>query len=1138
MTAAPDFTRNPQQEIAADPAGSAWVSASAGSGKTHVLTNRVVRLLLDGALPYRILCLTFTKAAAAEMSNRIKQRLASWVSMPEDKLKQELLQLGIENPDGNLLVAARELFVRVLDAPGGLQISTIHAFCQSLMARFPLEADIAPHFAVMDDRTSAELKTEARKQVFAKAGQDNSDLSAAIDFLTAHVAETKFQELVDKMLSKDALFTNAADVHEAEGQWRITLGIGRWNGKADLVQEACGESSYSKPMLLTAVDALKCGSKSEQERAAAIEDWLNAPEQRRIENFNAYTLLFLTQSQTPRQKKPTKAAMAELETLPEILLDEALRLQGVADLLAMFDVVESSRHLFIFAKEMMSIYDQLKRDAGLMDFADLIKKARQLVENSAPWVLYKLDGGLDHILVDEAQDTNADQWSIVRSLADAFFDQLEPDRTRTVFAVGDPKQSIYRFQGAMPREFEYMRQYFGDTITPSGQAFNDAVLDLSYRSTQAVLDVVDATFALPGAADGLQLAATAPAIKHHAFRRDVAGKVSLWEPEANNKDDQQAPERWQLPVQQISDDPPYARLARRIAEQVGEWIDSKTVLAAKGRPIEAGDILILVRRRNEFFDAMVNALKAKSIDVAGMDRMVLNEQLVIMDLVALGRFALMPNDDLTLATVLKSPLFGLDDSHLIELAPNRDGSLLAALKDAAAGNGVYANTLAQLREVQQFANLRPFDFYGRVLSELDGRMKLLSRLGPEAEDPLDEFINLSLDYERDHTPSLEGFLHWLEASDTEVKRELEQAQGQVRVMTVHGAKGLQAPIVFLPDTINVPTATTTIYELDTDPPLPLWSTRSELMRGPAARLKENDSQADQQEYHRQLYVGLTRAEDELYICGYLPLKIFKIPGNCWYTHVANAFDTMDGVTEDLDAAGRSIRTYTTGHKSDGTAKSSTTPDQADPVPDWALAPPAPEPTPVRPLMPSRPSGNEVAVRSPLEGVQDNHFKRGLLIHKLLEILPEIATEGRRHNARALLAQPANGLDAETIEQWVEEVMVILDDPAFAPLFGPDSLAEVALSGLVGDTPVSGVVDRLVVESDRIMVVDYKTNRPPPKQAQSVPGQYLAQMATYQKLLQQIYPEAEIQCALLWTDGPTLMQLPQDMLDTTPDEHQI
>ena len=1138
MTTEPTFTRNPQQEIAADPAGSAWVSASAGSGKTHVLTNRVVRLLLDGALPYRILCLTFTKAAAAEMSNRIKQRLASWVSMPEDKLKQELLQLGIEKPDSTLTNTARELFVRVLDAPGGLQISTIHAFCQSLMARFPLEADIAPHFAVMDDRTSAELKAEARKQVFTKAGQGASKLSAAIDFLTANVAETHFQGLVDKVLDKDTLFTSGADLHYAEEQWKVILGIGSWKNKDALVLDACGEGSFNKQQLLTAVSAMKYGSNSEQERASAIASWLNASEQKRIETFSAYTLLFLTQSQTPRKKKPTKAAMAELETLPEILLNEALRLQGVADMLTMFDVVESSRHLFTFAQEMLGIYDQLKRDAGLMDFADLIKKARQLVENSAPWVLYKLDGGLDHILVDEAQDTNANQWSIVRSLADAFFDQLEPERTRTVFAVGDPKQSIYRFQGAMPREFEAMRQHFGNTIAPSGQAFNDAILDKSYRSTQAVLDIVDAAFALPAAADGLHMTDAGTQIRHHAHRKDVAGKVCLWEPEANKEDEQQATERWQLPVQQKYDDPPYARLARRIAEQVGQWIDNKTVLAAKGRPIEAGDILILVRRRNEFFDAMVNALKAKDIDVAGMDRMVLNEQLVIMDLVALGHFTLMPTDDLTLATVLKSPLFGLDDRHLIELAPNRAGSLLEALENAAPGNELYSATLVQLRKVQEIANLRPFDFYSRVLTEMGGRMNLLRRLGPEAEDPLDEFINLSLDYERDHTPSLEGFLHWLEASDTQVKRELEQAQGQVRVMTVHGAKGLQAPIVFLPDTINIPSGSTAIYELDTEPPLPLWPTSSKLMRGPATQLREDDSQAEQQEYHRQLYVGLTRAEDELYICGYLPPKDVKIPENCWYTHVANAFDTMDDVTEHLDSAGRTIRTYATGEGTDGKTISAAVTQQAQTIPDWASAPPAPEPTPVRPLMPSKPSGNEVAVRSPLEGTRDNRFKRGLLIHKLLEVLPEIAVEDRRANAKDILAQPANGLDADTVEQWVEEVMVILDNPAFAALFGPDSLAEVALSGLVGNTPVSGVVDRLVVDGGKVMVVDYKTNRPPPKQVQGVPEQYLAQMATYQKLLLQIYPDTDVQCALLWTDGPTLMHLPQDMLDTMSHEHQF
>jgi ATP-dependent helicase/nuclease subunit A len=1129
-----------EQDHAADPTSSAWVSASAGTGKTYVLTNRVLRLLLDDADPHRILCLTFTKAAAAEMANRINERLSAWVSMPETELRQELMDLAVDHVSPDLLINARQLFVQVLDSPGGLQISTIHAFCQSLMARFPLESGISPHFSVMDDRTAAGLRHESIIRLFARASLGTDpELVEAVDFITENIAETTFNNLANELMTGRRSFFDISDRAVLESSLRQALDLPATGSAPDALEDACQTDAFDKEGLLQAVSALQNGTKKDLDRAVLIEDWLSQELLGRTETFHAYTRAFLTTKFEIFSKLATNKVVEEFPTALVSLQAEADRVLQVATSQRLFSVLQSSMILARFGSELAATYATLKQQAGFMDYDDLIERARSLVvgnngidgvsrASAATWVLYKLDGGIDHILVDEAQDTNSAQWEIIETLANSFFDNIETaDRLRTMFAVGDPKQSIYSFQGAEPAEFVRSRRDFELRVSQAQQQFYKTRLDLSFRSTDAVLALVDSTFANPAAGSGLFLEDEPTGLVHLVQRKRVPGLVELWAPEepAVSADTS----AWSVPVQQQFEQAAHVVLAERIAGQIHHWISSDTQLESRGRPISAGDILILVRRRNAFFGAMVRALKTRGIDVAGMDRMVLNDQLAVMDLIALGRFVLMPEDDLNLAVVMKSPLVGLDDSHLIDLAPRREGTLWHALGQAAGDSPTLKAAYEKLQSWLGRADfMAPYEFYSQVLDAEGGRRALLSRLGPDAEDPIEEFLGLTLEFERNNAPSLEGFLHWVEASATEVKREMEQAKGQVRVMTVHGAKGLQAPIVFLPDTRGVPKSSPSIFWLGEDNDIPAWPLNASFAIGAVSDAKARKKAAQLQEHNRQLYVAMTRAEDQLYVCGFDTNT--KAPDECWYNLIDSGFEALENTLEATDWRGEVVRRHASGDRPETVKPVEPVMQPGEPVPSWALAPPGPEPTPSRPLAPSRPAGADVPVRSPIGPDMANRFLRGTLIHKLLEVLPEVVHDQRATLARQILGQPTHELHEATIEAWTDEVTAILDSAEFASLFGPDSLAEVPLTGLVGEVPISGVVDRLLVQGDRIQVVDYKTNRPPPRSADDVPSAYLQQMATYRDLLRQIYPDRTVECALLWTDGPTLMVLDQKSLD--------
>ncbi|MEO3435055.1 double-strand break repair helicase AddA [Inquilinus sp. CAU 1745] len=1134
-----DITPDVLQRRAADPEASVWVGASAGTGKTKVLTDRVLRLMLVGTAPEKILCLTFTKAAAAEMANRVNRTLAEWAVADEATLEAALAKLLAGRPERDLTLRARRLFAHVLDAPGGLKIQTIHAFCQSLLRRFPLEAGLPPHFKLMDERTAAERLESVRNELLQTP---DGAIAEALDRVTAQVGEDGFSGLMADLTRERGrlarLVETFGDLPGVFGAICGHLGVAPGTDESAVVVEACADAAFDGAGLKRATEVLATGLSTDVQRGETIGAWLADPAGR-SESFERYLDAYLKKDGDPRAKLITAKPAAAAPDVPEVLAAEQERLLRVADRRKAAMVAANTSALLTIGHAMVEEYRARKEREALLDFDDLIlTTARLLHDPGVAWVLFKLDGGIDHILIDEAQDTNPDQWQVVAALVEEFFAGAGVrDGDRTLFVVGDDKQSIFSFQRADPAEFARMRAHFQDRAAAASHPWRPIALNTSFRSTAAVLDVVDAVFAQEAARDGV---GTDPAeiIAHRPFRMGDGGLVELWPsiapPETG---DEQA---WSPPTRQETLEDPAARLARHIAGTIRRWLDDGEVLESKGRPVMPGDIMVLVRTRNRFFAELVRTLKERRIPVAGLDRMVLTRQLAVMDLLALADFLLLPDDDLILATVLKGPLVGWDDEKLFDIAYEREGTLWVALSARAAADdsvrpvrGWLAGLLAQADFVA------PHELFAGLLVRPcpadagSGRRAMLGRLGFDAEDPLEEFLSLTLAFEQQYPPSLQRFLHWVRAGESQVKRELDSAgHDQVRIMTVHGSKGLQAPIVFLPDTTSVPDKSPAILWPDDGMEAPLWAGRRENEDSLTSAARTRANRRRDQEYRRLLYVALTRAEDRLYICGHHGSR--GVADGSWHALCAAGIAAMEGVeaVEIEGLAGPALRHVVpqTRPPAEGSAMIERARPEASP-PDWLRRPPPVEPEPTAPLTPSRPDDSDPAARSPLAAADDGvRFRRGRLVHALLQVLPDLDPEGWDAAAARYLGRQASDLPEAARQAIAAEILAILRDPAFGALFGPGSRAEIPVVGTVGSRTISGQIDRLVVTPTEIMIVDYKTNRPPPQAEEVVPVAYLRQMAIYRSALQLIYPGRTVECALLWTDGPRLMRLTPGRLD--------
>lgn len=1115
--ASPLHVPNHERAVRADaghPHHSVFLSANAGSGKTTILTNRVLRLLLDGVDPAGILCLTYTKAAAAEMQDRIFKELARWVALPDDALLKTIEDLTGTVPERGRLLGARRLFAQAIETPGGLKLQTIHAFAERLLHLFPFEANVPFRFTVIDELARAELIASAKQSVILAALADrDGPLRRAFDYVALQASDSGLEALLDealKLLARRGI--EAIDAEERERVTRLALGISQQESFARLTAEILGGSLPPDDWPQAAI-AIGQGSAQDKTLAEALS---SAHRLDGAERALAYLQLFHTGEGSPRAKMLTKPTQARNPQLAAAFADEMERVPALLNRFYAMRALERSCHLWALAEAVQERFVAEKRARGLADFDDLIARTLQLVADpGAAWVLCKLDSELTHVLVDEAQDTSPDMWAILRELTAEFFAGAGAvHRPRTVFAVGDEKQSIFSFQGAEPESFAQARALYRRRVGDARQTFIDRELKLSFRTVPDILAAVDKVFAEPAHRRGLS--SDDVGTVHESARVAQPGRVEIWPLLITEKAEPRDPlEEVDAPGRHSAD----VRTAARIASHVRMLLRAARY-ENDGAPVRPGDIMILVQRRDAFFDAVIRALKREQVPVAGADRITLTEQCAVLDLLASARVALLPQDDLSVAEALKGPLIGLDDACLLHLAPTRAGSLHMAL--ASSPLKAHQEAFARIEGWREVARTSgPYAFFQRLLGAEGGRKRLLGRLGTDAGEAIDVFLGLAQDFEHREPPSLAGFIASFAAFDGDVKRDQEQAGDAVRVLTVHGAKGLEARVVFLADAARLPASNKEPRVIASDGAV-IWAPAKAASPRTILQMREAARAAQLNEYRRLLYVAMTRARDRLYVTGWCGEK--GPSPDCWYAMIERSLGP-DGRPA-TNESGESVTRWQLGEAAVPLPPKPALMARAPtPLPAWSARLPAIS-TPERTLSPAQALADpatDMAVRA-------GSRLRGNLLHMLLELLPGVSVAQQEAQGMRLLAARADGLPEATRRRVLGEALSLMRAPQVAALFEPGSRAEAPIAGRLhlpsGQTiAVSGRIDRLLVATDRIVVADFKSGR-----ATGENVHHQAQLALYHGLLCQIYPDRPVACVIIWTREARLQVLTKEELD--------
>ncbi len=1155
------------QSVAADPVISIWASANAGAGKTKVLIDRIARLLLAGAQPGRVLAVTYTKAAAAEMQTRLYDKLGSWTIAKDEALRSALLELDphldLEKP--GTLSRARALFARALETPGGLKIQTIHAFCQTILQRFPLEAGVPPGFQILDDATATRL-SEGAFEIAANKAPD------AFLELAARTNQSGDREIVRAAIkNRDGLASMREATQPVMVRIAEALGLDPADTVEGLIGRALGKLDFGA--LGQAAAALESSSTNDKKLASAIRLIIasvnalhsNASLEELVGAWALIRSLVWTGKNERRANQIYTKSMANNAAVVAALgrLDEwpsalCCQIEATEDDIRRCSMLRRSAALteaaFVYSRE----WAQAKRSMGALDFDDLVSATSALLsssEGAAQWVLYKLDAGIEHILIDEAQDTSPDQWDLLAPLF-AVLESEQRDTPRTRFVVGDEKQSIFSFQGARPERFEAERARFeaaGGVQNDNRQALT---FDLSFRTGQTILDAVDAVWSIADGDTTPPLLFTAEPnppferkyafkTRHSAFRSQQIGAVELWPIIRKDPDTGALPlPAWDHPQNVEREDSARNRLAEQIALELKHRLESGFAVwdKDKTRPMVPGDVMVLVKKRGPFFHQLIRRLKFHKVPVAGADRIKLVEDPAIQDLIALGRFALLPSDDFNTARVLKGAFCGLinEDTHLFPLAWDRgEASLWQRLQRSANPDHAPARELLT-RVLSRAGQAQPYEFFAALLElplagrGITGWQAMTQRLGREVREPVEAFLSRALDHGKTTAPTLQAFLSQMETDAADVKREMDQDGAGVRVMTVHGAKGLEAPIVILPDTTSRGKTGDSSIQFNQSAAAFYWAPSKDDDTEEFAIGREAIALQEKQEAARLLYVAMTRARDVLILCGHDSGNGKDgIPNDCWFRTLEAGVSCL-GDSETIirpDFSYRMWGAYPPASQAQVTAIAT----QPEPLPAWINGPPPGETPGPRRIAPSAlaPEGSEPPALSPLAPDARKRFLRGRLIHELLQRLPDLPKE-RWQDAASMRLRREGDLDEAALDAIVSETLNVLNDPKFARLFGPGSRAEAAIvgrgPGLPEDMVVNGSVDRLVVTETEVLVLDFKTNRPPPLHVEDVAPVYLNQMAAYRALLQANWPDKHVRCALLWTDGPRLMELPEPILD--------
>jgi len=1112
-----------EQQLASDPKQSVWVSASAGTGKTRILVTRLLRLLLAGSQPEKLLCITFTKAAAAEVLQRIQSVVLKWSICDTTELQTALSETLERTPKAEELSRARRLLPIILQVPGGMKIMTIHAFCQSVLARFPLEAEVTPGFNIIDEAQSQALLNEAKYQLLEDTSAvTDPDLFDDLSRFFDRVYEDNQNGLIQAVLQKryrlaELLPDPKAPLSNLKERLCALVGIKPAQLHQNLEQEFLSCIPVAQLQMLIP-ELLQASGATLPKTAQQLQDWINHPS-----NSDTYKKIYLTGTNTP-----IKLLFSGLEKSAPgalgIMSAEAERCLTFLDTKNKVDLVKDTYALLHICLRIMNLYQELKRRQSVLDYEDQILLTSKLLQNplDSQWVHYKLDGGIDHILVDEAQDTSPAQWNIIKGITEEFFsgNARYEQGERTLFVVGDEKQSIFSFQNADPVEFSNARHFFADKARQANAPWQDVALIDNFRSAPLILKLTDQVFSSPQMTQYVSKDTTH--IEHHAFNATRAGQIEIW------------------PLLQPSEkeNPSYIDnnewiLAESIAQRIEDLMQQNIILS-NGKKLQYGDIMILVRTRQPLVAPLTKAFKDRSIPVTSADRLVLGDQLAVQDCLAAMQSCLHPQDDYALSCFLKSPFIGLSEEALFHLCAGRTGSVWANLLASS-----HHAVIAYIEQLMAIINtISPGHFIHTLLSHpcpadtRSGRHTLIARLGFDCDDVLDELLLSAYNFIDNANSSCQGFVTWMQHDATTIKRaNSEMDKSRVQIMTVHASKGLEAPIVFLADAHSKPghyKNTRDVLWQDRFADGFLWGTGDAQKAQAFVEAKENYLHLQYSEYYRLLYVALTRAEERLVVCGIQKKAHANKDYLSWYECIENAVATLKTSanyqsSEQIRLKGPAILLTQTGAVPEPKDQK---PDllEKEAIPEELLTKPPQEAKRIRPLRPSRPQEEEPPVFSPLHTAKNDPYRRGKILHTLFRLLPDYPPEEQEDALNNLITHSvADPREQQTI---YNEVMKVLRDPEFAHLFTPAARAEVPVVGeieLDGQSyAISGQIDRLLVEEARVLIVDYKTNRPPVLDETKIPSAYRHQLRAYKALLQKIYPDKKIETALLWTSVPYLL----------------
>ncbi len=1108
---------------ASNPDGSTWLSANAGSGKTRVLTDRVARLLLEGVSPENILCLTYTKAAASEMQNRLFERLGKWAMLDDRNLRNSLTKLGLEpRLNKQTFKQARTLFARAIEVPGSLKIQTIHSFCSSLLRRFPLEAGVSPNFTEIDEWTAQALCTE----ILEKISNDEIE-SISLAYVSKFLSDVNLTDLLTDILKNRTVLSKFKSHSEICSEFGL-------NSKVSF-EECLNKHFDSKD--LKVIKILREGMQNGGVRDKAAAKKLSNIKSINLEFIKTLEDILLYKGST--EKRPEYSAktnsFASKTVLNEFLNSSveqvnklAVRIEVFRQTRISYETSEKICALYDFSRVFLNHYTNEKLLRGWLDFDDLILKTQKLFIDPtiAAWILYRLDGGIDHILIDEAQDTSPTQWRIIEKLSQEFYagEGSRDKINRTLFVVGDKKQSIYSFQGADTFELNRIQKKFKKRFDEAAKPLKELSLQYSFRSSPTILRFVDSILEKPESKNGSELESTE---NHISFYSKLPGRVDLWP--SIEKAEQPKDTEWQSPVDMPGKEDERVRLACLIADQINALISSNSLIPERTgndyvmRKISAGDFLILVQRRSVLFHEIIKACKKRGLPISGADRLKLMDEIAVKDLIALLSFLSSPQDDLSLATILKSPLFNWSEKELFDLAHDREDRFLwEELKKRSDifthEHLVLSNLLASIDY------LRPYELLEKILNQYNGRANLISRLGAEAEDAIDALLSLSIDYEKQETPSLTGFLSWVSTSGFEIKRQLTKQENQIRVMTIHGAKGLESPIVILPETQKRKVELRD--KILVGEKIAVWNNK----KGEASRaeeeIKSKKIQALEAERSRLLYVAITRAET-----WFIAMSAGQLDDKCWYEKIKNSLQSSKAKKQ-IFPTGEGLRLEEGNWSSAIEEKKYQSKKSRNKLPDWIKKVSFENKVQPNYLIPSDLGGSKTLSKG--NGLSEEEAAlHGSRVHKLLELLPKYSSQDwpeyslKMLKANRLFDGPPN------VENAIKEALSVLTDSKFSYIFAKDVLSEVPFSAQLPklkNQKIFGIIDRLIVGSNNVQIIDFKTNSTVPKTANKIPLGILRQMGAYQLAIEEIYPGKEVSCYILWTAIKKIDHLEKDLLD--------